>query len=479
MKKIMLYMLTIFVMFIGINNVDALFVGKCNYIKDGDDKTAEVNVYSNNTANISFGLSSYSIESGTKFQRIYNKAECYEYAFIDTAGINHYTLTDDGSDNDANNPYGGSRYTLVNKKNMSCKYQITVDGYSGYLYINQKPNSSYPLVGFGPDKSESSRTWLSPSGSSTLTLKSGANTKNYSFTPDYLYETSVYDEQTPNQGYGLEGAMTINCPNLFYASKGNEIAITYQRAMLQYIGAEESTIKNLIANNFDLPTAGPNDQHCSINLTFKDDSKTGTLKIDRENGVKATLTIDSKSASTTYDASVTNNSYAGTGNQIILDAGTGDIAFKLGRNMLAKINAGNYTCNGLKKDIVVYSDADLNYETIYRSYYLITDDTKDLGDFKWVSSNSNVSDDEYVNTVVNNVKEREKDYEGTDVSNDCKGLLGPNTLAFLKQAMNVIMIVGPIIAVVLGTYELITAMAAGDDDAKKKGLKKFQNRLIA
>jgi hypothetical protein len=41
------------------------------------------------------------------------------------------------------------------------------------------------------------------------------------------------------------------------------------------------------------------------------------------------------------------------------------------------------------------------------------------------------------------------------------------------------MIVGPIIAVVLGTYELITAMAAGDDDAKKKGLKRFQNRLIA
>ena len=75
-------------------------------------------------------------------------------------------------------------------------------------------------------------------------------------------------------------------------------------------------------------------------------------------------------------------------------------------------------------------------------------------------------------------KLREKDLEGQTVSG-CQGLLGPNTLAFLKQAMNVIMIVGPIIAVVLGTYELITAMAAGDDDAKKKGIKKFQNRLIA
>ena len=79
--------------------------------------------------------------------------------------------------------------------------------------------------------------------------------------------------------------------------------------------------------------------------------------------------------------------------------------------------------------------------------------------------------------AVEEAKRRGEDNPGTDIDG-CQ-LIGPNTLAFLNSVLNVIMIAGPIIGVLLGTYELITAMASGDDDARKKGIKRLQNRLIA
>ena len=75
-------------------------------------------------------------------------------------------------------------------------------------------------------------------------------------------------------------------------------------------------------------------------------------------------------------------------------------------------------------------------------------------------------------------KQREKDLEGRRID-DCKGLIGDNTLKLLNLALNFLMIIGPIIALVLGTYDLIVALANGEEDAKKKGIKKMKNRLIA
>ena len=65
------------------------------------------------------------------------------------------------------------------------------------------------------------------------------------------------------------------------------------------------------------------------------------------------------------------------------------------------------------------------------------------------------------------------------IINDCKGLIGNNTLKMLNLFLNFLMIIGPIIALVLGTYDLIVALANGEEDAKKKGIKKMKNRLIA
>lgn len=83
------------------------------------------------------------------------------------------------------------------------------------------------------------------------------------------------------------------------------------------------------------------------------------------------------------------------------------------------------------------------------------------------------------NSIINDgIHEITPDNPGEDVSG-CEGLIGENTLKFLKGILNLIMIVGPILAFVLGAYDIAVAIASGEEDAKKKGIKKMKNRLIA
>ena len=477
MKKILIYILTIFMMFMGISNAKAYYLGECRYVKDDDNrKTATITV-TTDSAKIAFATSNFSL-SGDQLTRVKTNGECYEYVFIDTKGINHYTLTDDGTDNEANNPESGARYTLSKKANSNCVYEVSKDGYKGYLFLNQNANSAYPKMSFGTNKSSPSKQ-LDNYNSTLFNFSDGSNNKSYMFHPSYLYETQYYDAQASNQNYGLDGEMTTGCPILRYAIKGNEVAIAYQHAMLVSLGATDSEITEILANSFDLPKASTSDNPCSFNLAFNDDSVNGTVKFEKINSkLNISLTIGGNTKTIAYDPNIVNDSYAG-GNEIIMDAGTGDISFKFGHDMLAKINSNNYTCDGLKSSVKAYSDTDLKYETIYRSLYLITDSiTNDAKDFKWVSEDANSSDNDYVNNVVERAKEREKDIEGEDVKG-CEGLIGENTLKLLNLALNFLMIIGPIIALVLGTYDLVMAMASGEDDAKKKGIKKMKDRLIA
>ncbi|MBR1377461.1 MAG: hypothetical protein IJ565_06605 [Bacilli bacterium] len=67
---------------------------------------------------------------------------------------------------------------------------------------------------------------------------------------------------------------------------------------------------------------------------------------------------------------------------------------------------------------------------------------------------------------------------GTTVS-DCEGLIGPNVLKFLKLILRFVRIVGPILALVLGMYDLMMAMAKGEEDDRKKAIKKLKGRIIA
>ena len=62
---------------------------------------------------------------------------------------------------------------------------------------------------------------------------------------------------------------------------------------------------------------------------------------------------------------------------------------------------------------------------------------------------------------------------------DCGSLIGPNVLAFIQLILNLVMIIGPIIAMTLGMYDIFMAMAKGEDDDKKKAFKKLKYRIIA
>src|SRR5574344_558118 len=67
---------------------------------------------------------------------------------------------------------------------------------------------------------------------------------------------------------------------------------------------------------------------------------------------------------------------------------------------------------------------------------------------------------------------------GTDVTT-CEDLLGPNVLNLLKTIFKMIQIIGPIIALGLGMYDILMALANGEDDAKKKAFKKLGRRIAA
>ena len=111
----------------------------------------------------------------------------------------------------------------------------------------------------------------------------------------------------------------------------------------------------------------------------------------------------------------------------------------------------------------------------------------------WQSVNAATGTDQYASYIkkaqealkekedrLNALYKLEQDKEGNSIDEkNCEGLIGPNTLEFLRILRNIVMIAGPILAVILGTYDMIRAMASGEDDAKKKGLKRLKGRLIA
>ena len=94
--------------------------------------------------------------------------------------------------------------------------------------------------------------------------------------------------------------------------------------------------------------------------------------------------------------------------------------------------------------------------------------------FEYGKKASYVGSDEYQEKY----EKRGDDSAGFDVKT-CEGLIGDNTLILLRKFRNLIMIIGPILALVLGTYDLVVAMANGEEEAKKKGMKKMKGRLIA
>ena len=69
--------------------------------------------------------------------------------------------------------------------------------------------------------------------------------------------------------------------------------------------------------------------------------------------------------------------------------------------------------------------------------------------------------------------------EEKDIDANCESMLGPEITEFINDIFKIIMIAGPVLALVLGTFDLIKALASGEEDAKKKATKKVRGRIIA
>lgn len=100
----------------------------------------------------------------------------------------------------------------------------------------------------------------------------------------------------------------------------------------------------------------------------------------------------------------------------------------------------------------------------------------------WTTNSSKMK--EYIeaydkwNTTYKQLKEEGKSYDET-VNANCESMLGPEITEFINDIFKIIMIAGPVLALVLGTFDLIKALASGEEDAKKKATKKVRGRIIA
>ena len=76
-----------------------------------------------------------------------------------------------------------------------------------------------------------------------------------------------------------------------------------------------------------------------------------------------------------------------------------------------------------------------------------------------------------------NGDDTDSDTEGTDVA-DC-GILGEDFLEYLKDAFNLIQVIGPILALVFSMVDMLKAVASGEDNAKQTAFKNTGKRLTA
>ncbi len=498
-KKLMLYILTLFVLFMGTNGVYAATqVGECSYT--GTKGTATVKVYNNDIIKVSSPSTVSSIDIGinglsdmSKYVSRFTKdGVCYKHLFVDNTGFNSLDFTDDD-----NESFNGDKYTLSPITNaLSCYYDVKAfndeaDAKYIRLKISRNANGSKIFASYMNEKKEFIGLDIEKSGLKVTALY-GKDGGNIGVVTYYLDKTPAESSLTIDDSLELFRIMkdTTTCPKLSYEkwSDGTSTLVTiypksdysldlenvYATGSCKFeysngtvtdsnetdAGQSSNNMKVLCDKNAEIERNGKNVKFNFRIITEDDKIKWGVQingsYIDYDLSVKQSLSLKEDD----------------------LDAHSA-IKFQpddeLWDYLKGMQNGTNATCPSFigayyNDDFGSAGSGDLSSGT-----YMITMD-KDKATFEFINGRTSDPGGSRHQTAVK--KALEKDNPGTDVSG-CAGLIGPNTLAFLNAVLNVIMIAGPIIGVLLGTYELITAMATGDDDAKKKGIKRLQNRLIA
>lgn len=86
--------------------------------------------------------------------------------------------------------------------------------------------------------------------------------------------------------------------------------------------------------------------------------------------------------------------------------------------------------------------------------------------------------DEYLKIIIENFEKENPYIDEVTISYGC-GLIQGRTAEIMSDALFIIRIVGPLIAIFLGAWDFVRAVVSSKDDALKKAGKRFMNRVFA
>ena len=485
MKKVLITL--VFMMCFILPVKASTIIGTCTYTKDSDNtKQVYVNVYDDGKVKTK-GFDWVSDEIKDNYAKKLNgEGTCYKYVWFKDKfiGGSEYIFTDNTDDN------SGDRYTLVGTKKANCSYDIKYGNANGgksdtfvRLNFNLKENGSRVFantlntdsnyVGLSNLQGASSVSWfigeqkshvitydLSQTNKTNMQFEAGALTDIYGYMKDGVCPVIKATNDNGSLGYtdGLiiiqkddtmaDGYGEYQPSNTYNTKKDNTVSSIKDRGSTSVENAKPHCELNGVTSMGDAT------DEFSFNLQFK---------VSQYNYKQFCVQID-EGYHCTDENDAEGYKY---GFAVKPDPTSSAVPFLLDEDLkdyVEKMNINNFVCpSGVK----VFKDG---------FGYIFTTRADAAGDSLVAGENDNTG-----GTVdyAYQKQKLEQDKEGTEITLDCEGLIGPNTLEFLRILRNIIMIAGPILAVILGTYDMIQAMASGEDDAKKKGLKRLKGRLIA
>ena len=405
---------------------------------------------------------------------MYRDGKCYKYMYLDKHFRNSLSFSDES------NTSLGEEYTLSTNSETNCYYDLKLGTTQAVrFHLQLLGNGSKLFFSALTGKNQYSNLELNTSNSvNSYDIKQNSGVLTYNLSTPHshtLYFKTTYDANSVKEMFeALRGG---RCPTMYYKYFDNgEISVTGKKsdnAYDDYSSAESNNRYNTTDNSGDFSeNADGNASQSAVDVECKNNGKIPILikysngkpvyddaeasynvKLQKTNeGIKYCVEIDNGYQCSKYTYQLTYSSKAYTDEPI---------NFALDTDLREKIeNSGDdFKCPGY---IGIYY---LNGGSVATSHYVVTTDSSKTQWEIYEGENDNPG--------------RGVDNQGTKIDNNCEGLLGPNTIKFLRLVLRFIMIIGPVIALILGTYDLIVAMANGEEDAKKKGIKKMRNRLIA
>ena len=489
MKKIkFLLFLTIFTLFLGISNVSAkTTVGVCDY----GDRT--LTLYSDRTLYVSektfetkFHIGD---DLGVFINRIYDKGICYKYMCLNKTGRNTASFSDDSC--------VGEKYELTEVPGADCYYDISYYEDNEHqdhkffvrLHLKVQKNGSRLLASTLTSDNNYASIEVTDDNTKVQSFKADENGGVYTY---YLTKPEtihfVFDSYSGSSALDIYNALKDGtCPTLTFHNMDNSGVKV----------ALDGTENLMDMENWR--TVRPQSQYrvqlSDGSIEDKEDTDMSDSNLDFQCYKNGKVQVIGNWNGTTpqYDGTTQFN--------FMLKGENGETQYCVegdtGYNCTTGTNGYlNRTYVEVKR--ITSMGVHFSLDTDAREYI---ESQKDKEKFEcpsfvgaWYQNNGSI---EYSNFMItfdpdkaeiqfddgeidepHSSSELDPSESGTPVY-DCKGLIGDNVLAFLTLILKLIRIIGPILALVLGMWDLFMAMVNGEDDAKKKAMKKLKGRIIA